>query len=440
MPDTTTTEASTAPAPDPNSPEFLKAVTQLGARQAVVTAAPVYNQRGVKLIEGGVRIDASLYERLFSHRLAVPLDESMSTESAVTAVALREACEATMARLPLFALMGPDGRVRDMLLQSIEAIPLPPPIAFQLTVARETRPGLFEHGILMALLCAHLVREGGAPMHDMTTAASAGLLHDLGMLHIDAELLASANALSGDARRPLYVHPMTGSMLVARFAQYPKGVARAIFEHHEFLDGSGYPRGLSGEAISPLGRLLSLCEVVTAMFDGERRHAEQRVSLLLRINPLRFDATLVPSIQRLLRALPAGEPEVDIAASDSVEKLRTLAALLNQWHHAAAESAPQLDAAGRAVLHAVAEQAETLQRMLFGAGITPDQLGMLTESAGPDALFRAELWALTRELHWHLRSSANQLRRRWRASAGAQAFPAGVAAWLDAVEALEPEG
>jgi hypothetical protein len=65
---------------------------------------------------------------------------------------------------------------------------------------------------------------------------------------------------------------------------------------------------------------------------------------------------------------------------------------------------------------------------------------MLTESAGPDALFRAELWALTRELHWHLRSSANQLRRRWRASAGTQAFPAGVAAWLDAVEALEPAG
>ena len=426
-----------ATATDPNSPAFLKAVTQLSERRAVVTSTAIYSQQGIKLLESGVQINAGLYERLVSHRLAAPIDESIGSEPALTGAALREACEATMARLPFFALLGPPGRVRGMLLQAIEAIPLPRPIAFHLTLARETRPELFEHGILMALLCAHLVREGGAPIHDMTSAASAGLLHDLGMLHIDAQLLAAANRLSGDERRPLYVHPMTTSMLVARFPQYPKTVARAIFEHHELLDGSGYPRGLAGDAISPLGRMLSLCEVVTAMFSGEREHPEQRVSLLLRLNPRSFDATLVRSIQRLLRALPANAPEVDVAVGHSVERLGVLAKLLNQWHSAAAESAPQLDAAGQSVLVVVAEQAQALQRMLFEAGITPEQLGLLAESAEPDAAFRAELWALTRELHWNLRASANQLRRRWRASAGAQPFPPAVAAWLDEVEALD---
>ena len=57
-------------------------------------------------------------------------------------------------------------------------------------------------------------------------------------------------------------------MLLARFRDYPKEAVRAVLEHHELLDGSGYPRGLVGDAISPLGRLLSLAEVVTAMFDG----------------------------------------------------------------------------------------------------------------------------------------------------------------------------
>lgn len=418
------------------SPAFLRAVSQMAERQPVVTARAIYNQQGVKLLEGGQQVDGGLYDRLLAHRLSAPLDESIECDPPVTGAQLREAAEAAMARFAFFGLMGPPGRVRGMLLQAIEAIPLPAPIAFQLTLARETRTAIFDHGILMALLCAHLVREGGAPVHDMTVAASAGLLHDLGMLHIDAALLESGNRLNGDERRPLYAHPVTSSMLIARFHDYPNQVARAVLEHHELLDGAGYPRGLAGDAISPLGRLLSLCEVVTAMFDGDRARPEQRVSLLLRVSPRRFDATLVPSIHRLLRALPPVEEEVTATIADSVDRLRLLADLLSRWHAAAAELAPALSAPAAVVLRAMAEQAGTLQRMLFEAGITPEQLRFLTGLSQPDARLRAEMWALTGELHWHLRANADQLRRRWRSAAGGEPFPPAVAAWLDEVEGL----
>lgn len=419
------------------SPAFLRAVSELAQRRPVVTSRAIYNHQGIKLLEGGVQIDADLYDRLLAHRLSAPLDESMDSDAPVTGAALREAAEAALARWPFFALMGPPGRVRSMLLQSIEAIPLPRPVAFHLTLARETRPAVFEHGILMALLCAHLVREGGAPIHDMTVAASAGLLHDLGMLHIDPDLLEAGNRLSGDERRPLYVHPLTGSMLIARFHEYPSQVARAILEHHELLDGSGYPRGLAGNAISPLGRMLALCEVVTAMFDGERERPEQRVSLLLRVGARRFDAALVPSIHRLLRALPPIGDDVAATVAESVDRLAALADLLNRWHEAADGAAASLDAAGRAVLATMADQAGALQRMLFGAGITPEQLAFLTEPGAADAQLRSEMWALAEELRWNLRANANQLRRRWRADAGGQPFPGPVAAWLDEVEAFD---
>ncbi len=419
------------------SPAFLRAVDEMSARRPVATSRAIYNHQGIKLLEGGVQVDGRLYDRLLAHRLSGPLDESLGSDAPVTGAQLREAAEAAMARQPFFGLMGPPGRVRGMLLQAIEAIPLPAPVAFHLTLARETRPAIFDHGILMALLCAHLVREGGAPIHDMTVAATAGLLHDLGMLHIDAGLFDADKRLSADALRPLYAHPVTSSMLIARFHEYPTSVARAMLEHHELLDGSGYPRGLVGDAISPLGRLLSLCEVVTAMFDGDRERPDQRVSLLLRVSPRRFDAALVPSIHRLLRALPPVEENVGATLAESVERLRALADLLTRWHATVAATTPTLDARGSAVLKAMAAQAETLQRMLFEAGITAEQLALLTELAEPDMRLRAETWALTRELQWHLRSSANQLRRRWRSDAGGQPFPPAVAAWLDEVEAQD---
>ena len=73
----------------------------------------------------------------------------------------------------------------------------------------------------------------------------------------------------------------------------------------------------------------------------------------------------------------------------------------------------------------VSEQADTLQRMLYEAGIAPDQLELLSEDAANDSRLRVELWTLAHELQWQLRSTANQLRRRWgardsAASAGAR--------------------
>ena len=421
------------------SPAFLQAITELGRQQPVVTLRTIVNHVGARLIEGGVQIDASLHDQLISHRLPTRIDECLVSESAVTAAVLREAAEALMNRVPFFGLMGPPGRTRGMVLQAIESIPLPMPVAFHLTLARATRPSLFDHAVQMALLCAHLIREGGALVHDMTVAASAGLLHDMGMLYIDAGLIGGGNALSGDERRPLYMHPVTSSMLVARFPVYPKEVARAIFEHHELLDGSGYPRGLTDTAISPLGRLLSLAEVVTAMFDGNRQHPLQRVSLLLRMSPLKFDAALVPSIHRLLRAAPAAGAVAGAgeALAESLKHLEAQANLLNVWHLAVQACAPTLDAPARAVLAAVAEQADTLQRMLFEAGITPEQIGMLTRDAAEDPSYAIDLWVLARELHWHLGATAHQLHRRWKAGAAGQPLPAALAVWVEDVGRLD---
>jgi len=419
------------------SPAFLQAVADLGRTRQVTTSEAIYNAQGIKLLEGGARVDQGLYERLVSHRLARPLDECVDAEPSVDAKVLREAASAAIERWPFFARTAPAGRTREIVLEAIAAVPLPKPVGLHLMLARDTRPALFEHSILAALLCAHLAREGGASLREISTAAAAGLLHDMGMLHIDPGLLDADERLSGDRLRPVYAHPITASMLIGRFAEYPREIVRAVVEHHEKLDGSGYPRGLQGAAISPLGRVLSLAEVVTAMFDGEREHPEQRVSLLLRINPQRYDAALVPSIHRLLRDATAPEAGAGGPAQQSIERLLRLADQLESWRETSEQLESELDGAHVALLRSVSEQNATLQRMLYEAGITREQLGALGEGLDDDSAVRIELWALAEELLWQLHAAANQLKRRWRATGPALEHPAALAAWLKSVEALD---
>jgi HD-GYP domain-containing protein (c-di-GMP phosphodiesterase class II) len=419
------------------SPAFLHAVADLAQRRAVVTSRAVCNLQGHTLLDSGASLDAALCAGLLAQPLAMRLDECLVTEEAVDAAGLRKAAVAAMRTLPFFAAMAPDDAAREALLDAVAAIPLPAPVAFQLTLARETCFEQFDHGVLMALLCAHLVRAAGASAEETSAAAAAGLLHDLGMLHIDPQLLQAGHRLSGEERRPLYVHPVTSAMLVDRFEVYPPQVMRAIIEHHEQLDGSGYPQGLAGNAISPLGRVLSLAEVVTAMFDGKRQYPEQRVSLMLRISPRRFDASGVAAVQRLLATLPAPVDEPGPGVAESVQRLQLLAGLLAEWHDALDSTTPDLDDASRSVLRSFAEQAEALQSMLFDAGITAEQLGMLTSGAENDPALRVELWALAQELQWNLLASAHQLQRRWEGFDAAQPIPEALAAWGDTVWALD---
>ncbi|HEY3636326.1 MAG TPA: HD domain-containing phosphohydrolase [Caldimonas sp.] len=417
------------------APAFVHAVAELGAKRPVKTSQPIYNAQGIKLLEGGVTIDQTLYERLFSHRLSLPLDECIDPGPGTEGASLVAAARAAIARWPFFARAVAEGEGGKVVFDALGAMKLPKPVALHLTLALETRPRLFDHSILMALLCAHLVRENGAPRAEVREAAAAGLLHDLGMLHIETDLLDSEERLSGDELKPVYVHPVTSSMLVDRFAEYSKVVVRAIAEHHERLDGSGYPRGLAGAAISPLGRVLALAEVVTAMFDGDRRWPEQRVSLLLRINPRRYDSAHVAAIHRLLASAPMPADADGIDADALVARLLQLTDALAHWRATSEAIGSALPVGQSTLVRAVDAQNATLQRMLYDAGVTREQLSAIAGEVGGDAALRVELWAISEELLWQLHAAANQVKRRWPASS--LAHPRELTAWFETVAALD---
>jgi HD-GYP domain-containing protein (c-di-GMP phosphodiesterase class II) len=92
----------------------------------------------------------------------------------------------------------------------------------------------------------------------------AGTVHDIGKLGIPAEILSKPGVLSSIEVDLIRLHPQTAHEILAEVL-FPGPVAQIVLQHHERLDGSGYPRGLAGENILREARILAVADVVEAM-------------------------------------------------------------------------------------------------------------------------------------------------------------------------------
>lgn len=415
-----------------DTPHFTQAVAELGEKQEVVAAQTIFNTQGAKVLDKGSPINLRLYERLIQHKLASPLEDSLRSASSVGSENIGQAATDIMRDVAFFGRMAPEEKDRKTLINVMESIPLPAAMAFQLTVARDVRPEIYQHLIRTALTAAWLARTPLISRYDMLMAAAGGLLHDIGMLHIDPLLLRPEHVLNREQRRQLYSHPLLSVALLDRHHQYSKEVVRAVGEHHECLDGSGYPRNLGADSISALGKILSLAQVVAAMFAPGRNAPEMRLSVLLRMNMHRYENTMSMQVLGLLK------PQLDIMSADiprmadPMTALRNIDRVLRQWPLDLGDA--NITATRQEVLGLIARHAGQLRRSLAGVGAVPDQLDQLGPEVFDDTLL-TELTLLTREALWQLRTLAQQARRRWQARPD-ERLPGPLLQWLDEVDTV----
>lgn len=347
----------------------------------------------------------------------------------ITGPVLRDTVRWLCRQEPLFGAMVADARVRDVLFDELALVPLPAPVAALLAQLRETQPEAWQHALRSAVTAGWLAARQGGTRYDLRMLAAAGLVHDLGMLQLDPVLSRPEVELGAEQRRQLYSHPLVTVKLLEPHHDYPRELLRGVLEHHEALDGSGYPRQIGGSAVSAWGRVLGVTELVTAMFGSDRAQPGLRLSLALRMNRHRFDAALVHEIMRLLPSVPEELPPPPAHAP--VPELQAIEALLGRW--------PAATPAGLAVERAAAlglvrDQLAQVLRAQADAGASAAQLAMLDATAIDERL-QAELDLIVRELAWQLRSATRLARQRWRPAAG-EALPAWLQSWLDEAEAL----
>jgi putative nucleotidyltransferase with HDIG domain len=130
--------------------------------------------------------------------------------------------------------------------------------------------------------------------------AIAGRLHDIGKATIPSAIQNHRGKLSQDERRIMQGHVIAGAVL-AELAAGPM-VARYVREHHERLDGSGYPHGLERDDISIGGRIMSACDELDARVEprGYRRKHHNAEEVLIEMSRSdRFDSNVVTALRKV---------------------------------------------------------------------------------------------------------------------------------------------
>ena len=93
---------------------------------------------------------------------------------------------------------------------------------------------------------------------------TAGTIHDLGKIGVPAEILNKPVRLTDIEFNLIKIHPLVGYNILKQI-EFPWPVAEIVLQHHERLNGSGYPRGLSDEDILLEAKILGVADVVEAM-------------------------------------------------------------------------------------------------------------------------------------------------------------------------------
>lgn len=116
----------------------------------------------------------------------------------------------------------------------------------------------------VARMCVRLGVEYGLGERELAYLEMAALLHDVGKIGVGDEILCKPARLKSSEASIMRRHTLIGMAILQDF-NFPEQVVRAVGQHHEFWDGSGYPEGLKGEEIALAARILSVVDSFDAM-------------------------------------------------------------------------------------------------------------------------------------------------------------------------------
>ncbi len=199
-----------------------------------------------------------------------------------------------------------DAQVDAMIDQLIED----PQSMLCVSVLKNSDEYTYDHCVNTAILALFIGKSLNLPERELMVLGKGMLLHDIGKCMIPHSVLTKPGRLTTEEAQVVKSHVAKGVAYLRKTNQLEQQVLTMVTQHHERLDGTGYPDGLMGDQIEPLGRLAGLIDVYDAMIhENHYKDSDDPTAVLKELSGsigTKFDATAFKSLSDSIGIYPPG--------------------------------------------------------------------------------------------------------------------------------------
>lgn len=192
----------------------------------------------------------------------------------------------------------------------VECVVRNPDALIWLTKLKRTDNQIYDHSLTVSIHLMAFGRNLGLPPDDLHPLGMGGLLKDIGIMRLPPELLHKPAGLTPEEREHMRTHVDHGTAMLAEEADLPGEVRDIVAKHHERIDGSGYPRRLTGNQIGLYAEMAGIVDSYCAMLSPRPfRPARLNQWVIEEINAMRsirFTAAVVDEFVQFVGLYPIG--------------------------------------------------------------------------------------------------------------------------------------
>ena len=284
--------------------------------QNVIATENICNEQGAILIPKGQAISAEATEKIVRFKLIRPLHDTVSIEGELNDATLYKALMDAIKQTPDLLSMHNQFNLDSIIRMQCHCYNQFAVLRQKLTVLSIQLPKTFANALTSSWLCSLIGFRMKLSDDDLNALFLASLTHDFGMLHIDPEILDKKGDLSPEEWRQIHAHVVIGQKILQEIEGLPKATPRAVLEHHERCDGTGYPTQRDESKLGLLGQIIAMTDSVIAIYTNrfvkENRSIREIIPILQVNNEAHFYKTYETIVLILRQSdLPPSKPITD---------------------------------------------------------------------------------------------------------------------------------
>jgi hypothetical protein len=392
---------------------YLDNVMLVAEARDVEATEDIYSSTGMKLVAKGYAIQSHMRERLLAHKLTKPLEDCLAVSDGVTAAHCLKVAERLLDTHPVLRALCNTGQHGPMAV--LTEATFAGRLQSLMTVYNEHRVGKLDHAMCVTLIAqslAHRMNPGDADGHKVMLVA--GLAHDVGELYIDPSYLQPNTPLSPHEWRHIAAHPLIAYNLLKDLNGLARPAAALIVDHHERLDGFGYPQGHKQPPPPPQAQLLGVAEMLAGLL-GSGSGFLQHANVATRLIPGEFARPVIDVISQAYKDCQIEDHALmdEDTVQQTLNASRDVAERLQRQADVQTAFAPAVQRSSSAFKQLWQDALTRFERIRrawssTGLDVQPDGAWLLQESHD----MQREVAIVLMEVRWRLRELERELQMR----------------------------